>query len=315
MKTRNTRAFTLVEILVVIAIIAVLMALLLPAVQAARGRARRAQCANHLHQIGLAIHGYLAAQRCFPPGKITHGPWVASMSYTSWTISILPYLEENELYRAYRQDKPNEAPENALVREHVVRMYVCPNDENAGRLESPESGSGSGLLYRGGSYRGMSGRSDGRGWWDANWDLIENSPLPKEWIGVFHVVGPDGRGCETADTIRDGLSNTLMVGEYHTRSRTTRGTFWAYGYTSYNVSAATLLPQTLWPDYDACVNAGDRSSYHDNACKRGWGSFHPGGLNFMTCDGAVHFLDNDIERELFCSLATIRGQESVAVPW
>src|SRR5881397_497586 len=65
------RGFTLIELLVVIAIIAVLIALLLPAVQAAREGARRAQCVNNLKQIGVALHNYLSSTDVFPPGYVS----------------------------------------------------------------------------------------------------------------------------------------------------------------------------------------------------------------------------------------------------
>ena len=68
---RALSAFTLIELLVVIAIIAILMALLLPAVQAARESARRAQCLNNLKQVGVALHSYHDVFKCFPPGYIT----------------------------------------------------------------------------------------------------------------------------------------------------------------------------------------------------------------------------------------------------
>ncbi|MGO8752627.1 MAG: DUF1559 domain-containing protein [Thermoguttaceae bacterium] len=316
MRKHVNRGFTLVELLVVMTIIGILLGLLLPAVQAAREAGRRAQCANNLHQIGIALHGYESAWGSFPPGKITLGPWFNCVNYTTWPIAILPFLEQDPLYKDYHQERPNEAAENATVREWAVSSYVCPDDYTAQRVERPESGPGAGLLYRGGSYRGMSGRSDGRGWWDANWDTLENDPLPPDWIGILHVVPrPGALDCETFARITDGASNTLMVGEYYTRSHTARGTFWAYSYACYNDGAATPLPQTLIPDFDECTNAGDPSNYTDNACKRGWGSFHPGGLHFITCDGAVHFVRRDIDMELFCQLATIRGHEAATGPW
>src|SRR5688572_17420401 len=98
------RAFTLIELLVVIAIIAVLIGLLLPAVQAAREAARRAQCVNNLKQIGLALHNYHDVHGSFPPGGISNNTFGSfgrnSSSLNGWQLYILPQLEQTPLYNA-----------------------------------------------------------------------------------------------------------------------------------------------------------------------------------------------------------------------
>src|SRR5579875_2106296 len=102
MRPRSSRGFTLIELLVVIAIIAVLIALLLPAVQAAREAARRAQCVNNLKQLGLAVHNYIASNGVLPPQNIPGTTCVAGGGWGySWAISILPGLEQQQLYNAY----------------------------------------------------------------------------------------------------------------------------------------------------------------------------------------------------------------------
>src|SRR4051794_24918 len=89
-------AFSLIELLVVIAIIGVLVAVLLPAVQMAREASRRSSCANNLKQIGAAITAYHDIYKCFPPGGITMGKCCSTPSFSSWSISILPQLEQQD---------------------------------------------------------------------------------------------------------------------------------------------------------------------------------------------------------------------------
>src|SRR5262245_32290895 len=90
------RGFTLIELLVVISIIGVLVALLLPAVQAAREAARRAQCTNNLKQIGLALHNYAQIHNGLPPGYVSSYDTVFIKEYGpgwGWGSMILPQLE------------------------------------------------------------------------------------------------------------------------------------------------------------------------------------------------------------------------------
>ena len=305
------RGFTLVELLVVIAIIGVLVALLLPAVQAARDAARRAACASNLRQVSLAIHTYHDTYNCFPPGGFSPGPCCSVESQASWTIAILPFIEQGPLHNKYDHDENNEAAENQLVREQFIPVYVCPAEPNTRMLEIPESGPANDLRikYMPGSYRGVGGRSDGSGWWDT-YPLYQT--LPMQWRGVFHVN--DGRlQQETFMTLTDGSSNTLMVGEYGTRTRHRRRTFWAYTYGSYNKSDLVPESRTLLNDWDKCASIGGQGGIH--ACSRGWGSFHNGGVvQFALCDGSVRPVSRHVESFLMAESATVGGSDKGLMP-
>ena len=307
MRNRARRGFTLIELLVVIAIIAILIALLLPAVQQAREAARRTQCKNNLKQLALAIHNYHDVARTFPPGGITLGRCCGTRSGTNWALSTLPYLDQTTLYDRYNFNRYNEDGANRFVREQALTVHMCPSDVNSGRLERPESGPGRGLQYMLSSYRCVGGKTNGRGWWDnEQWTGIGR----REWRGVFHHIGRQGLTVERMATVTDGTSNTLMLGEMHTKTRPRRATFWAYTYTSYNSSDVTV-PQsrTLIGDYDRCRSIGGAGG--SNACKRGWGSFHTGIIQFALCDGSVRAISINVNMNVLGNLATIGGNEVV----
>jgi len=131
------RGFTLIELLVVIAIIGVLIALLLPAVQAAREAARRAQCVNNLKQVGIAMHNYHDQMGAFPPGGMTLNgdPWGTNANYLSWRAMILPQMEQGTVYNAINFNVNTWAGGNDpgamfTAWRTVLNVWLCPSDPN-----------------------------------------------------------------------------------------------------------------------------------------------------------------------------------------
>src|SRR5262245_24317132 len=252
----NRRAFTLVELLVVIAIIGVLVALLLPAVQSAREAARRSSCMNNLKQLALSLHNHHDVRNVLPPGGTYYGTCCAPPVYTNWAIEALSYMEQQQLYQQYRQDELNHSTNNNLVGKQRVKTHECPSDQMKGKLEVPASGRGSelGQEWMHGSYRAVSGKMNlavGHAAWDSYEPALwPGGVMDHQYKGFLHSIGvayngapitsspsaPMG-GPERFANCTDGLSNTLMIGEYTSRSTSRRATFWAYTYASYNQSS------------------------------------------------------------------------------
>ena len=136
-KIRN--GFTLVELLVVIAIIGMLVAILLPAVNAARGAARRAQCLNNMRQVQLAainystshgdqIPGYGKYTQIFPNNNRNASPHqIQCMPGQSWVVTLLPYMDQNPLADQWRTGSFLD-PANQQLATHKIDIVVCPSD-------------------------------------------------------------------------------------------------------------------------------------------------------------------------------------------
>ena len=138
MISRSRRpAFTLIELLVVIAIIGVLIALLLPAVQAAREAARRAQCTNNLKQMGLALHNFESTHGFFPrsgehPVTWTDGQSYKSQDYHSAFTLMLNYIEGGNVYNAFNLELRHNLPENLTAAGTAVDAFLCPTNPLSG---------------------------------------------------------------------------------------------------------------------------------------------------------------------------------------
>jgi prepilin-type processing-associated H-X9-DG protein len=114
-------------------VISILIALLLPAVQAARESARRTQCKNHLHQIGVALRTYNSVHGTFPPAYIADED---GKPMHSWRVLILPYLDEQLLYEQYNFDEPWDGPTNKLLWGRMPKVFACPSDPQTASQET-----------------------------------------------------------------------------------------------------------------------------------------------------------------------------------
>jgi len=316
---RRPAGFTLIELLVVIAIIAVLIGLLLPAVQKVREAAQRTQCTNNLKQMGLALHNYHDANGTFPSGhKVTTTDYSndnLAFYYANWAILILPYMEQQSLYQQFDPTVSIFDARNKVIRETYVSSYTCPADINANQILVPESSPGSGgggVAFMTGSYRGMGGVSaTGFDQWAGFPSEVRKNFLTRAGLrGMFHTDWPGGPiRPESMNTIPDGTSNTLFVGERATRTHVSRGTFWANSFNLYSLSGAYNQSATLLADYDACGNVASDIAQ----CKYGWGSFHTGQINFLFGDGSVRSVKTSIDMQVFIALATVGNGEPVQV--
>lgn len=203
MQTRSTRrAFTLIELLVVIAIIAILIALLLPAVQQAREAARRTQCKNNLHNLGLAMHNYVDVFSRFPLDAI-YGSWDGQAYqpfHHTWVTSLLPYIEQGPLYNSIDINAP------AWGQPHVeeqLAVLTCPTDAPGFSIPVQVS-SGENVAVTHYSV------SQGYDWWSRG--RFDNQGGMAIWAGGMftpHIASQ-------FKDITDGSSNTVMLAETST---------------------------------------------------------------------------------------------------
>ncbi len=194
---RVTRGFTLVELLVVIAIIGILIGLLLPAVQSARSAARRLQNSNNLKQVGLALSMYHHTHACYPPSRTGGGQYDVS-----WVFGLLPYVEQQAMFDSHDFSKRVDDPANASSMRTTISVFVNP--ERGGRESDrpfDNNGQTTSAERKGaaGDYAANAGASTSYG----------DTTFNPEYSGPFLR----STNCVCDRQIRDGLSNTIAIGD------------------------------------------------------------------------------------------------------
>ena len=278
--------------MVVIAILSVLIGLLLPAVQRAREAANRAACANNLRQIGLALHQYEHDHGWFPPYRLAFTregvprPDGGAPIGQSWTVLLLPYLEQQNLYRQWNLGAGIEyQPE--VARLTPVAVYFCPSLRTPATQPPPDGAQNIGddrygpvgVTY--GSHGDYAVSMDRTG---CDNIFFHDPGCPPDPVhGAFAPLIP-----HRIVDISDGLSNTLFVGDKNVNRKMANSGDGNYylaagnGYSNFRAASRQFPLQA-----------------QDARLGKTFGSRHPGIVQFCFGDGHVRA----------SPLASIRG------PW
>ena len=289
--------FTLVELLVVIAIIGILIALLLPAVQAAREAARRSQCQNNLKQIGLGIQLHHDTTGRFPMGRDRKDQYGVS-----WAFYLLPYMEEQAVFKSFVAGDRVDDPDNAAAMRTPIEVYACPsrrvaaadrNFDNDDAEPAPEARGVAAL----GDYAANAGYDTQTGMVDGE---ISDAPVDKA------EAGPIFSGSRiSARQVTDGLSATLAVGDRHIppiradQPEALQQFF--QGDTSFMAgdTRQTVLAET----------AHGLANGPDDPDNEKFGSPHPGVVQFVFLDGHVSTILKEVDDSVLKGMSTVAGGE------
>ncbi len=290
--------FTLVELLVVITIIGMLIALLLPAVQAAREAARRAQCCNNLRQVGIGLHNYHDVN-----GRLPHSDYRLRWG---WQPRVLPFMELGSLFDRINFKVASWAGGNFNLVRQPQPAFICPSDPLGDEQLTEENFSTGWELsqsdYAGciGDYRNGTGIGEtpsyGNAWYEGN-----DYDRPQAVRGMMSRLGWSTSFRE----VTDGLSNTFCVGECIGALCITQS--FASQCNATTAHPINYMNLSLMANRPTASNARWDESV-------GFRSFHPGGAHFMMGDASVRFVAENIDGVTYRAAASREGDEVFTLP-
>ena len=304
------RGFTVVELLTVITVVALLLALILPAVQASREAARKAQCANNLKQIGLALHAFEAREGHYPRG--------ATLSAQGRLMDDLDRPALGQELRKAEAEFAFGGGENEYVQRFMelgtpTPVFRCPSEDGLTKVGTNYAGNfGTGVRDHGfdGLFFFLHPQAYGAPEYIASRHVKDGL---SNTAAFAEILTGDGTGRESGSedprrrtvVIEDGLSGDLLADVcLAAADEPPRPSIFAPGVPYFEGGVGTLYNHVLPPNGPNCLSGGSTA---DSAISAS--SAHAGGAFLLLSDGAVRFISESVERGLWRSLGSRDGGE------
>ncbi len=324
----NRNGFTIIELLVVIAIIGLLIAILLPAVQQARGAARKTQCANNLKQLGLATHSFHDANSSFPPARLildvprpalNDTGTLIGLDEPTWLVRLLPFIEQSSLHAQW-DEYLTYGLNPSSARQQALPVFLCPErhsvdtaviGEETVTITAPCGCPGGTQTVPGGAVTDYAANHGDLSpgaisqptdfYWGGNGTGVIISSRP---IGDEFAIKRNWQDKVRIADVTDGTSNTLLIGESHVPQESLNKT--PFNGPAYFSRHLTNYSRIAGPGVPLAHNPNDQ-----RAGLYSFGSSHTGYVQFAMADGGVRAISTSISTRILGHLANRRDGETV----